>query len=92
MDATPADACLDQARLQLAQEGGVLGERLGELGRDAAARGGLLGEVVEAFGAAFEELVRFRHRFVGGSSPVVTRQIRDAAARAPIEATAPRPA
>jgi hypothetical protein len=58
----------------------------------AAVRRRLLREVLQTVRATLDDPVALRHLFAGGSSPVVTRQIRDAAARAPIAATAPSPA
>src|SRR4051812_12640472 len=85
-------ARLDQARLQLAQERGVVCELIGELRLDPARCSGLVGELVELVRALIHDLVRLRHFFVGGSSPVATRQIWEAARRAAIVATAARPA
>jgi hypothetical protein len=79
---------LDQRGLQLAQKCRVIRELACELALEAAAareslRGclGLVGEGVER-----------AHRLAGGSSPVATRQIEEAARRAPIAAAALIPA
>jgi hypothetical protein len=83
---------LDQARLQLAQELGVLCQRLRELARETAAPGGLLRQLPQPHRALLEECVSPAHFFVGGSSPVLIRQTLDAALRAAIVAAALKPA
>jgi hypothetical protein len=86
-------ASLDQARLQLAQKGGVLGKRLSEFAHDDTTTSGGLGQRAQALRASFDYRIGFRRAhgyfFVGGSSPVVTRQILEAARRATIVAAAP---
>ena len=79
----------DEARLQLAEERCVVGERLRELGAQAAFSGRAVGELLESRGGAVDDVVGFRRHFlVGGSSPVRTRQTREAAFLAMIAATA----
>jgi hypothetical protein len=82
----------DQARLQLAEELRVVGERGADLRLDAAASLRLLDDRLELVGGGLDCLVAARHRFVGGSSPVATRQIFDASLRAAIVEAAPIPA
>src|SRR6266480_5417825 len=73
----------DQARLELAQELGVVGQRLRELGGDPAFCGGLVGHLLELVRGSVHDLIGFRRHFrVGGSSPVATRQIFEAVLRA----------
>jgi hypothetical protein len=80
----------DQRRLQLAQEGGVVRELVGDPRADAgtARAGGAVGEIVELRGALLHGCVALRHRFRGGCSPVATRQIEDATRRATTAAAA----
>src|SRR4051794_5138398 len=85
-------ARLDQARLQLAEELRVLGERLADLRFHAAGSLCLLDERIELVGRALDGLVALRHFLVGGASPVVTCQIFDASRRAAIVEAAPSPA
>src|SRR5581483_1621539 len=85
-------ARLDQARLQLPEEVRVLGQGCADLRLHAAGRLRLPHERVELVGRALDCLIRLRHFFVGGSSPVATRQILDASLRAAIVEAAPRPA
>ena len=76
-------AGLDQARLELAQELGVVRQRLSELRRHAALRGRLVGELLESRRSLVDELIGLRHFFfTGGSSPVATCQILVAVLRA----------
>src|SRR3954464_2554073 len=82
----------DQARLQLAQEDRVLCQRLRQLASDAAATCGTLRQVAKAVGRAIDERVASQNFLAGGSSPVATRQMPEAARRAAIVAAAPRPA
>src|SRR5205814_10080729 len=82
-------ARLDQARLQLADEVGVLRERLGELRLDAALAGHLIRELLQLVCRALDFLIAGRHFFVGGSSPVSGRQMPEAARRETIVARAP---
>jgi len=86
------DARLDQARLQLAEKHGVLGKRPRHLSRDASAACGAFRKASETFGAAIDERIALHYFLVGGSSPVATRQMPEAARRATIVAAAPRPA
>src|SRR5205814_550627 len=81
-----------QARLQLAQEVGVLRERLGELRLEPVLVREPLRCGLRLVRDALHDLVALRHFLVGGSSPVAIRQIRDAARRAVIVAAALRPA
>jgi hypothetical protein len=79
----------DEARLQLAQERGIVGQRLRELGGDASLGGSLVGDFLEPRCGSVDELVGLRHFFfTGGSSPVVTRQIFEAVRRAAMVAAA----
>ncbi|HEY8844132.1 MAG TPA: hypothetical protein VIM23_09535 [Gaiellaceae bacterium] len=88
-----AGARLDQARLQLAQERGVVGELPGQPLPDAVAAGrGLVGELLQTLGAPLDCVIGLGHFFAGGASPVATRQIFEAALRAAIVAPAARPA
>src|SRR3954449_13141847 len=82
----------DQARLQLPHEHRVLGQRPGQLPSDAAATCGALRQAAEAVGGAIDERVASQNFLTGGSSPVATRQMPEAARRAAIVAAAPRPA
>src|SRR5439155_26470801 len=83
----------DQARLQLAEEGGVGGQLLREPFADpVAAAGRTARELLQARGSALDEEIALSHRLVGGASPVAIRQIVEAARRAAIVAPAPRPA
>ncbi len=80
---------LDQARLELAQELGVVGQRLRDLRGDPAFGGGLVGHLLEVVRGLVHDLIGFRrHFFAGGSSPVATRQIAEAVLRAASVATA----
>src|SRR6266540_2375564 len=88
----PFDARGDQARLHAPEERSVLGERLRELGGHAAGRGRAIRQALELAGSALHQSVALRHFLAGGCSPVATRQTREATARAPIVAAAPRPA
>ena len=79
-----------QAGLELTQEGGVVGELVGQLRLHASLGGRALGELLELVGAAVDQLVGLgRHFLIGGCSPVATRQIREAARREAIVARAP---
>src|SRR5438034_3359094 len=84
-------ACLDQARLQLAQEGCVLGELVGQVRDEATLRGRLPRQLLEARGALFHHEVALAHRFSGGVSPVARRQPTEAACRAASANPAARP-
>jgi hypothetical protein len=88
----PFDARGDQARLHAPEERSVLRERLRELGGEAAGCGRAIRQALELAGSALHESVALRHFLAGGFSPVATRQTREATARAPIVAAAPRPA
>jgi hypothetical protein len=55
---------------------------LRELRLDATFRSGFVCELLESRGGLVDELVGLRHFFTGGSSPVATRQILEAAFRA----------
>ena len=89
---SPFARALIEARLELAQESGIVGERLADLRLDAAFALGVLHERLELVGGRLDCLVAARHFFVGGSSPVATRQIFDASRRDVIVAAAPSPA
>src|SRR5436190_4030995 len=79
----PLRAGLDQARFELAQELGVVGQRLCELGGEASFAGSRVGHLLQLVGRAVDQLIRLRRHFLtGGSSPVATRQIVDAVLRA----------
>lgn len=70
-----------------------MAEFVGEPGADAvAARGSLVGQLLQTACAALDKDVSLRHFFTGGSSPVAARQIPEAARRAAIVAPAARPA
>ena len=81
---------LDQARLHLADEVGVLGERLGELSLDPAFAGEIIRDLLQLVRGTFDLLIRRCHFFVGGSSPVSVRQMRVAVRRDTIVASAAR--
>src|SRR5215211_3902951 len=81
-------ARLDEARLELAQELGVVGERLRELRLHAALQREPVGLLLELVRCGVEAA----HFLVGGSSPVAIRQIRDESRRAATVATAPKSA
>src|SRR5262249_59570844 len=83
-------ARLEQARLQLADEVRVLGERLGELRLDAALARQLVGEPLKLVRRSFHLLVGRGHFRVGGSSPVSVRQIPAAVRRDTAVASAAR--
>ncbi len=84
--------CQDEARLQLAQEVGIVRQRLRELGGEASLRGSSVGDFLEPGRGLVDEQVGLRHFFfTGGSSPVVTRQIFEAVRRAAMVATAASP-
>jgi hypothetical protein len=85
-------ARLDEARLQLPHEHRVLCERACQLPREASAPRGTLGQTAKAVRRAIDERVAFQNFLAGGSSPVATRQIPEAARRAAIVAAAPKPA
>ena len=69
--------------LGLAQELGVVRQRLCELGGDPSFGSGLVGHLLELVRGPVHDLIGFRrHFFVGGSSPVATRQIFVAVLRA----------
>jgi hypothetical protein len=98
-----ACACGYEARLEAAEEGGVLCERLSESRTNAACSGRTLSHLLQALGAPLDEQVtpvatpfgggwRRCHFFAGGASPVAMRQIREATRRAPTVAAAPMPA
>ena len=57
----------------------VVGQLLRDLGLDPALRGGLVGQPLEPVRGVVDKLIALRHFFTGGSSPVATRQILDAA-------------
>src|SRR4029453_151039 len=81
-------AGLDQARLQLAQEGRVVAQLSRKPLADAVpAGGGPIGQLPQAGRSALAELVAV-HFFTGGDSPVAIRQIPEAARRAAIVAPA----
>ncbi len=80
----------DQARLQLAEERGIVCQRLCDLGGDAPLRGGFVGDFLKPIRDPVDELVGFRHFLAGGSSPVATRQTFEAVRRATIVAAAAR--
>src|SRR5690242_827314 len=84
----PSCARLDQARLELTDEVGILRERLGELRLDAALAGELVRHLLQLVCGALDILIGVGHLFVGGSSPVSVRQIREAVRRDTIVATA----
>jgi hypothetical protein len=69
----------DQARLQLAQEYGIVRQLLRELRFDPAFRGRPIGELLETVRGPVDELIALAHFLTGGSSPVATRQILEAA-------------
>src|SRR4051794_29204290 len=93
LDSTIAAHPLEyEAWLRLAQERRVVAELVHELGLDAARRLGAVRQLLEAVGPAVDECVAGRHRLAGGSSPVATRQIPEAARRATIVETAALPA
>ena len=76
-----------------AQNGGVGCELFGEpLADPVAAPGGAAREALQALGPALHEQIAFRHRLVGGASPVAMCQIFEAVRLAAIVAPAPRPA
>src|SRR4051794_22463623 len=81
-----------EARLQLAQEVGVVGERLGDLRRHAVPRGRLRAQILDLLGRAFHDAVALVHFLVGGSSPVMMRQRLAETRRAASVASAPMPA
>src|SRR5919204_2466231 len=83
-------ASLDQARLHLPDQVGVFRERLGELRLHAAFAGELIRELLQPVRRPLDLLIRSRHFFVGGSSPVSVRQIPAAVRRETIVAAAPR--
>src|ERR671931_953325 len=82
-------ARLDQARLHLPDQVGVLRERLGELRLHAAFAGELIRELLQPVRRPLDLLICRCHFFVGGSSPVSVRQIPAAVRRETIVATAP---
>src|SRR5919198_972281 len=84
-----ARTCLDQAGLHPAQQVGVLREWLGELRLQAAFAGELVREPLQLVRRALDLLIRRRHFFVGGSSPVSVRQMVAAVRRDTIVAAAP---
>jgi hypothetical protein len=89
----PSRTCLDQAWLQLAQEGSVIGQLFGQPLADAvAARCGPAGKLLQALSASLDRVIGLRHFLTGGASPVAMRQIFEAARRAAIVAPAARPA
>src|SRR5436190_12011287 len=79
---------LDQAGLQLADEVGVLSERLGKLPLDAALARHVVRELLQLVRRALDLLIGTRHFFVGCSSPVRVRQMRAEVRRETIVATA----
>jgi hypothetical protein len=78
----------DEARLQLAQERCVVGQLLCELPLDPAFRGCLIGHLLQAVRRPVDELIAPAHFLTGGSSPVATRQIPEAAFLAAMVAAA----
>ena len=68
----------DEARLQLAQERGVVGQFLRDLRLDTALRGCPIGQLLQAVRGLVDELIALAHFLTGGSSPVATRQIFEA--------------
>jgi hypothetical protein len=78
----------DEARLQLAQECRVVGQLLRELRFDAAFRRCAIGHLLQAVRGPIHELVALAHFLTGGSSPVATRQILEAAFLAAMVAAA----
>jgi hypothetical protein len=86
------DAGNDKARLHSSEEHCVLGEGTRQLAEEAASAGGTARNALELLRSALHRCVATRHFFTGGCSPVTTRQTREATKRAPIVATAPRPA
>src|SRR5205085_460962 len=83
-----ACALRDQARLELADEDGVLRELVRELPFQAARAG----QPVRCGPRLVGDGVERAHFLVGGCSPVATRQTEAAARRAPIVAAAPKTA
>ena len=80
---TTLRAGFDQARLELAQELGVVGQRLREPGGEASFARSSVGHVLQLVGRPVHQLISLRRHFLtGGSSPVATRQIVDAVLRA----------
>jgi hypothetical protein len=86
------DAGNDKARLHPPEEHRVLGERLRKLADEPATARNTARQVLELLRPALHRCVAAGHFFAGGCSPVATRQTREATKRAPIVATAPRPA
>jgi hypothetical protein len=82
-------AGLDQARLQLPEEVGVVCERLGQFCLDSTLGRRALRELLQLIGRAIKLLVDRAHFFTGGCSPVAIRQIPEAARLAIIVAAAP---
>jgi len=82
---------LDQARLELADEGGVLGQRFCELRLRPSLGCRSFGELLQLVRQALDFLIRGRHFFVGGSSPVNVRHTFAAPRRETTVATAPKP-
>jgi len=83
---------LDQARLEPAEEDGVLRERLRELAGKTTSSCGLGRQLFQARCAPVYDLIAPGHFFVGGSSPVPIRHTLEAARRAAIVAAAVNPA
>jgi hypothetical protein len=86
------DAGNDKARLHPPKEDCILGQRLRKLADEPASARGTAREALELMRSAFHRCIAAGHFFAGGCSPVATRQTREATARAPIVARAPRPA
>ena len=87
--AIPFARALIRLGLSLRRNCGVVGQRLRDLRCDPAFGGGLVGHLLELVRGLVHDLIGFRrHFFAGGSSPVATRQIAEAALRAASVATA----
>src|SRR5207248_9476644 len=82
-------ARLDQARLHLPDQVGILRERLGELRLHASFAVQLVCVLLQLVGRALDFLISRGHFFAGGSSPVSVRQICAAVRRETIVAAAP---
>src|SRR3954451_10148262 len=84
-------ACFDQARLQLADEVGVLRERLRALRLYAALPRHVVRQLLQLVRRALDLLIGCRHFLVGVSSPVSVRQMRAEVRRETIVAIAAMP-
>jgi hypothetical protein len=78
----------DEAWLQLAEERCVVGQLLRELPFDTAFRPCPIGHFLEAVRGPVDELIALAHFMTGGSSPVATRQMLEAAFLAAMVAAA----